>query len=203
MSQRVQELIDQIKADGIQAADQKAKEIEGNARTEAQKVIAEAQARARQIVAGAEAQARKIQESTRIALRQSARDALLALRKEIERLLQKIISRQIGDALPPERLADIIGEVVRKSVETKLADDDIRVTLGREDLGRLKDGFIAKLQKEIKQPIQLRPADDMAKGFTISFDEGKSCFDFSDAALAEYLGAYLNTQVAALLKEAT
>jgi hypothetical protein len=59
---------------------------------------------------------------------------------------------------------------------------------------------LEKLQKEIKAGITIRTADDLTGGFTISFDEGRSCFDFSEAALAEYLAKYVNEYVGKLLK---
>ncbi|MBN1870093.1 MAG: hypothetical protein JW847_05930 [Candidatus Omnitrophica bacterium] len=200
MSQRVQELIDKIKAEGVEAAGQKAKEIEDNAKASAQKLIAEAHAKARHIVADAEAQARKTRESTEMALTQSARDTLLALRKEIESVLQKIISRQVKEALSCEQLSAMICEIVRECAKADLAEKNIEVVLSESDLKKLKEGFIAKLQKEIKQPLIFKSADGISSGFTISFDDGRSCFDFSDASLIEYLGAYLNAQVAGLLK---
>ena len=199
MSQHVQELIDKIKTEGLQAADQKAKEIEDSAQANAQKIIADAQIQARHIIADAQAQAQKTHGSTEMALKQSARDTLLALKKEIEGVLRKVISRQVKDSLSPEQLSDIVGEVVKGSVQAGLVDNDIEVILNSDDLKKLKDGFIAKLQKEIKQPMTFKSSDGMSSGFTISFDEGKSCFDFSDESLVEYLSSYLNAQVAALL----
>ena len=201
MSQQVQELIDKIKAEGVEAADQKAKEIEDGAKASAQKVIAKAQAQAKQIIAEAETQAQKTRESTEMALKQSARDTLLALKKEIVETLQKVIAKEIKDSLSPEQLAGIISEVIKNSAKEDLANNAIEVTLNAKDLNKLKDGFVAKLQKEVKQPITFRSSDGIASGFTISFDDGKSCFDFSDASLIAYLSSYLNAQVAALLNE--
>lgn len=201
MSQQVQELIDKIKNEGVQAADQKAKEIEAGAKASAQKTIAAAEAQAKHIIADARVQAQKTHESTEMALKQAARDMLLALKKEIEGVLEKVISRQVKEALSPQQLSDILGGIVKASVKANLADNDIEVTLSAGDLKKLKDGFIAKLQKEIKQPMTFRTSDGISSGFTISFDEGKSCFDFTDTSLVEYLGTYLNTQVAALLNE--
>ena len=202
MPQQVQELIDKIKIEGVQAADEKAKKIEEKAQTDAQKVITDANGRAKQIIADANAQAKRIQESAQIALKQAARDTLLALRGEIENVLGKVISAQVSDALSPDQLADILGEVIKKFVDAKLAEGDILVSLNSKDLAKLNDGFLAKLQKQIKNSIKLQSRDDLAKGFTISFDEGKSHFDFSDASLAEYLSTYLNTQLAALIQDA-
>jgi V/A-type H+-transporting ATPase subunit E len=202
MPQQVQELIEKIKTEGVRAADEKAKEIEAKAQTDAQKVITDANGRAKQIIADANTQAKRLQESAQIALKQAARDTLLALRREIEGVLKKVISAQVSDALSPDHLADILGEVIQRSVDAKLADGDIFISLNPKDLKKFNEGFMAKLQKQMKNSIKLQPKDDLAKGFTISFDEGRSFFDFSDASLAEYLSTYLNAQVAALIQDA-
>ena len=199
MSQHVQELIDKIKTEGLQAADQKAKEVEDSAKALVQRIIADAEVKAKHIVADAEAKAQATRESTEMALKQAARDTLLALRKEIEGVLQKVIAKELKGALSPEQLAGIVSEIVKGSVKANLAESNIEVTVSAADLKTLEDGFAAKLQKEIKQPVTFKSADGISTGFTISFDEGKSCFDFTDASLVEYLGTYLNTQVAALL----
>ncbi|MCK5083089.1 MAG: hypothetical protein KAR31_09315 [Candidatus Omnitrophica bacterium] len=199
MSQHVQELIDKIKTEGLQAADQKAKEVEDSAKALVQRIIADAEVKAKHIVADAEAKAQATRESTEMALKQAARDTLLALRKEIEGVLQKVIAKELKGALSPEQLAGIVSEIVKGSVKANLAESNIEVTVSAADLKTFEDGFAAKLQKEIKQPVTFKSADGISTGFTISFDEGKSCFDFTDASLVEYLGTYLNTQVAALL----
>lgn len=200
MSQQVQELIDKIKTEGIQAADQKAKEIEEQAKRKAQGILDEANKRAQELLLETEEEIRKKQEASRMALAQASRDTLLSLKKEIQKLLQKIVAAQVADVLTPQRLADMIVEVSRKAVDDKPADTGIAVVLSPKDLKELRDGFIAKLQKQLKYPVDFKASEDIGKGFMVSFDSGKSSFDFSEAALAEYLSGYLNEELAALLK---
>ena len=200
MSQQVQGLIDKIKAEGLQAADQKAREIEEQAKRKAQGILNEANQRARDLLQEAGEEIQKKQEASRTALQQASRDTLLSLKKEIQKLLQKIIAAQVADALTPQRLAEIIGHVSQKAVDEKLTASGIEVALSPKDLRELRDGFIAKFQKQLKQPVEFKPSEDIGKGFTISFDQGKSSFDFSQEALAEYLSIYLNEELAALLK---
>ncbi|HQP10056.1 MAG TPA: hypothetical protein PKV41_01580 [Candidatus Omnitrophota bacterium] len=195
MSQQIQELIDKIKSEGVQAADKKAREIETAAQAAAKKMIADAQDRAKHIIADAQAQAQRTKDSTEMALKQSARDTLLALRKEIEGALQKVVAKEIKDALSAEQMADILKEIIKKSS----GESPVEVALNPADLQKIKAGLLAKLQKEIKQTITFRSNDGIRSGFTISFDEGKSRFDFTDESLIAYLSSYLNAQVAALL----
>jgi V/A-type H+-transporting ATPase subunit E len=202
MSQQVQELINKIKTEGLQAADQKAREIEAEARKESEEIVENAQRRAQHMIAEAETVIKKREESARMALQQSSRDMLLSLRKEIEKILRGIVTAKVGEAMTPERLSHVIREVSQKAVDQDIIDKGIEVVLNAQDFKSLGNGFLAELQKQLKKPLELKSADDIGKGFMISFDQGKSRFDFTDASLADYLSASLNEQVAALLKEA-
>jgi V/A-type H+-transporting ATPase subunit E len=200
MSQQVQELIDKIKTEGVQAAEQKAKEIEEQAKKKAQGILNEAEKRAQELLVKAEADIKKKQDASRLALQQASRDTLLSLKKEIQKLLQKIVTLQVADALTAPKLADMIAEISRKAIETQLVDRGVEVVLNPKDLKEVRDGFMAKFQKQLQQPVEFKAAEDVGKGFTISFDRGKSSFDFSQEALAGYLSVYLNEEMASLLK---
>ena len=200
MSQQVQELIDKIKTEGLAAADQKAKEVEEHARRNAQGILSEANKRAQDLLLDAEEEIRKKQEASRTALQQASRDTLLSLKKEVQKLLHKVITAQVADVLTPQKLSDIIVEIVHKAVDGKSADAGIEVVLSLKDLKELRDGFLAQLQKQFKGPVHFQASEDIGKGFMVSFDQGKSSFDFSQEALAEYLSVYLNEELAALVK---
>ena len=200
MSQQVQELIDKIKTEGLAAADQKARELEEQAKRNAQGILNEANKRAQDLLLDAEEEIRKKQEASRTALQQASRDTLLSLKKEVQKLLHKVITAQVADVLTPQKLSDIIVEIVHKAVDGKSADAGIEVVLSLKDLKELRDGFLAQLQKQFKGPVHFQASEDIGKGFMVSFDQGKSSFDFSQEALAEYLSVYLNEELAALVK---
>jgi len=201
MSQQVQDLIDKIQSEGIHEAEQKAKEIERQAREKGEKIVADAKQEADQSIRSAERESEKIKASTSMVLQQAARDTLLNLRKEIEATLMKIVSSEIHETLTSTALEALITETVKGYIQKGSSVDDITVTLSKKDLKKLKEGFITKLKDEIKKPISCRGTDDVGAGFTISFDQGKSCFDFTDTSLVECLSGYLNSEVADLLQK--
>ena len=138
-----------------------------------------------------------------MALKQSSRDMLLSLRKEIEHTLKQIVASQVRDSLTSDNLSKIIGDVINNFLSTKKSEVDIKVALNAKDLNQLKGSFISKLQKQLKDQIKFQSSEDIGKGFTISFDGGKSSFDFTDESLADYLSTFLNAQVAEFVKEAS
>lgn len=201
MTQQVQELIDKIKQEGVATAQKEAETITEKAREEAGRINKDAQSSTEQLLANAKVEVKKMQESSQMAVRQASRDMLLTLREGILKMLEAIVAKEVKDALTPEQLATIITDVVKNSAEADKADADIRVMLSAKDLKKLEEHFIAKLQKKIKGTLTFSGNQDIEKGFTVSYDAGKSSFDFTDESLAQFLSQYVNDQVAQLLKE--
>ena len=201
MTQQVQELINKIKEEGIQQAESKAAAIKAQAERDAEKIIAQAKQQAQQIVQQAQADSKKLNDSTHVALQQAGRDMLLQLRKQIQATLKAVVAQETKQALSAETLAHILQDVIKTYIQDGSGASAIIVTLNTADAKKLHDGFLAKLKEQIKKPLTLKSSDEIGAGFTISFDNGKSLFDFSDASLVGFLSANLNPQVATLLKE--
>ncbi len=201
MSQQVQELIDKIKSEGVHAAKQEADEIVKQAQDQAGQIRDNAKVASDQLLQNAREDIKKMQESTHMALKQASRDMLLALRNEIANMLTKIISSEVKDSLSSDQLASIVSEVIKGSSQEDRSTADIHVIVNTKDVKKLEESFVAKLQKQVKSKIKLKASDDIDKGFTISYDAGKSSFDFTDESLAQFLSQYLNSQVSDLLKE--
>jgi vacuolar-type H+-ATPase subunit E/Vma4 len=123
---------------------------------------------------------------------------LLTLRQEINALLDKLITRELHDALTPEHLFKVLSSTIRSSCTQE--GTDIVISLNEEDLKSLEGGFLSKLKAETKKEIVLKPAESIKGGFVISFDAGKSQFDFSERALAEYIGTLLKPKLKEILE---
>lgn len=198
MSQQIQELINKIKSDGINEAQVKAKHIEDEAHKKAGEILNEAKAKAQKIISDAQQDTLKMQKAAEVAIAQAGRNSMLSLRKEIEVMLKNIVLKQVRDSLTPQQTVAILEGAIKQYVKEN--SSSAQITLSPADAQEIKDGLIAKLQKELKNPLVFKTSSEMAKGFAVSFDSGKSSFDFSDASLAEFLSAYVNDEVARILK---
>ena len=203
MAQQVQDLINKIKTEGIEAAQQKATEIEAAAHHKADAIIDDARKRAEQMITEAKAEIKKSQQSSEIALQQSSRNMLLSLRKEIQSLLKNIILSRTSEILSAEQLTQIIQTTVNNYTNKATVVDNVKLLLNADDLKKLKDGFISDLQKRLKGSVEFKSSQDIVKGFVVSFDNGKSSFDFTDRSLAEYLSTFLNEELAKIVKNST
>lgn len=198
MSQDIKSLIDKINQEGIAAAEQKAREIEDRARHEAQRIVEQAKAQSQKLMTDAKEQISKMKEKQITELSQAGRDMLLLLRQEINAMLVRLINREVKDSLTPQEMFKILSAVIKCGAAQKEAE--IIISLGKEDLKILEESFLAKLKQEVKREISLKASDDIQAGFVISFDAGKSQFDFSDKALAEYISAALRPKLKQILQ---
>ena len=144
----------------------------------------------------------KLAQVTHIALKQASRDMILNLRKEINATLQKIVTLNVKTALTPQNLAAIIGDAVCGYLKNAPTAQGVVVGVAPDDFKKLQEQFLAQLIERCQQPLTLKPGENISGGFTISFDGGKSFFDFTDESLAAYLSASVHEDLAALIKEA-
>ncbi len=200
MSEKLKGLLEKINEEGVKQAEEKARAIEDKAKKDAEKILKDAKVRAQKIVDQANKDAEKITEHTEIALKQASRDLVLSLKDEIRKILNKIISDDTREVMSGKAMAVILGNLIEGYIERKGESSNIAVLLKKEDLGKLKKTSIAKLRKRLKEGIEFRPSPNINAGFSISFDKGKSFFDFTDEGLREALCVYLNPELSRLLK---
>jgi V/A-type H+-transporting ATPase subunit E len=195
----VSDLIEKINQDGIRAAEEKARIIEAEATKSADEIVARAQREAEEMIAAATERIRIEDEKGKMLLAQAGRDLLLSIRKEINAMLGRILVSEIGQCLTPEALFTLVSEVVRNFHQEE--SDGIEVFLNDDDMKLLENHVINRLREEMKKPIMIKPSEEISKGFIISFDGGKSCYDYTDTALAEYIGNHLKPKLNRILQD--
>lgn len=200
MSEKLKELLEKINEEGVKQAEEKARSIESKATSDAKKILEDAKTKAQKIVEEAESEGKKIRETGELALKQASRDLILSLKDEIKKIFNKIIATETSNVMSDKEISAILGVMIQKYVEKNGESSDIKVLLNKEDLEKLKNTFIAKLKQKFKDGIEFKPSPNIETGFSISFDKGKSYFDFSDEALLETFCTYLNPELARLLK---
>ncbi|MFA5388519.1 MAG: hypothetical protein WC312_02045 [Candidatus Omnitrophota bacterium] len=200
MSENLKGLLEKINQEGIKSAEGKARAIEDKARIEAAKIIEDAKKLADDITRKAVLEAERVKKGAEAGLKQASRDLLLGLKEDIREMLNKIVSGEINKALSSEEIAVILAELIDKYAEKNGKEGDIKVLVSKDALEKIKSAFISRLKDKIYSGVEFRPSENINAGFSISFDKGKSFFDFSDEALVETLCVYLNPEIAKLLK---
>lgn len=198
MAEELKELIEKIQLEGVKAAEDKALAIAAHAQRRADETIKNAEKESGRIISEAKERVARLEEGAKSSVKQAARDTMLSLRKEIAAMLERLVADHVHKALSAEDLAKILTAIIKGcSGENK---DKIVISLRKEDLEKVEKALFSELGHEAKKGIALRATTDIRGGFLISYDSGKSYFDFSDKALAEYLAAQLKTSLADIVK---
>ncbi len=200
MTEDIQDLIDKIHQDGIKAAERKAQVIEDEARQRADAIVSQAKRDAEKILSDAKERIALEDERERALLAQAGRDLLLSLREEIHAMLGQIVASDIRQSLTPETLFRLLIEIFRNYATE--SGGEMWVSLNKSDRELLERHYLQRLNQEMGRKILLKQGDDVHGGFTISYDNGKSRYDFTDKALADYIGTYLKPKLNTILQGA-
>ena len=201
MEIQLQELIEQIKKDGVQAAQAEADTIVDDAKAQAEKIIADAKAQADKILADAKTENERMTKSAEDAIRQAGRNLLLSFRESVARELEVIVSQNVEAVYSSETLAKLIVNVVSNWAASPEADD-LTVVLGSEDLENLEKTLLAGLKEKMLEGVTLNANDNFDGGFRIAVNGGSAYYDYSSQAVVSMLSNYLSPRVAQLLREA-
>jgi V/A-type H+-transporting ATPase subunit E len=198
MAENIKDLIEKIQQDGIKVAQDKARDIEAQAQAQAQAIIEKAKIEARRALEEARENISHYEESTKTLLKQAGRDMLISLKNEIIRRLDTLVKNDVRESLNLKELSGLINSLVRQYGQA--AQGDIVISLSKEDCERLEKHFLSELKEALKKEIILKPSEDITAGFIISYDSGKSQFDFTDKAISEYISGYLKPRLKEILE---
>ncbi|MFH1782599.1 MAG: hypothetical protein ABH848_03180 [Candidatus Omnitrophota bacterium] len=199
MPEKLKELLEKINEEGVKKGEEKANELVSKARLEAEKIIKDANLKAKAIIDKATIEANKTKESGELTLKQAHRDLILSLKEEIRNILKRIVKDELNKSLSIENLSVILEKLIESFLKDKQESKNIEILLKKDDLEKLKLSFFTKLRQKLTSGIEFKPSPNIDAGFSISFDKGKSYFDFTDEGLQEALSAYLNTELSKLL----
>ena len=201
MEIQLQELIEQIKKDGVEVAETEAEAIIKTANEKAEKIIADAQAQADKILLDAKKENEKMVKSSEDAIRQAGRNLLISFRESVTRELNAIVSENVTAVYSSDAFEGLIISIV-ENWANKPDAEDIAVILNTQDLNKLEETLLAALKEKMLTGITLKANDNFDGGFRIAVNNGSAYYDYSAEAVVDMLSNYLSPKVTELLKEA-
>ena len=201
MEIQLQELIDQIKRDGVEAAATEAEAVIKAAKAEAEKIISEAKAEAEKYLANAKNENDKMVKSSEDAIRQAGRNLLISFRESVAKEANALVAENVTAVYSSEAFAKLVMSAV-EAWAGKPDAEDIAVIMNSEDLNALEDTLLAGLKEKMINGVTLKANDNFDGGFRIAVNDGRAYYDYSAEAVVDMLSGYLSPKVTALLKEA-
>lgn len=201
MEIQLQELIDKIKKDGVEAALSEAETIIADAKSKAEKIVSDAKSEADKIMADAKNENERMVKSSEDAIRQAGRNLLISFRESVSKELKAIVGKNVTAVFSSDKLAQIIIKAVESWGSNPNAED-ISVVLNTSDLNSLEETIIAALKEKMIKGVTLKANDNFDGGFRIASENGSAYYDYSAEAVVDMLSNYLSPKVTELLKEA-
>ncbi len=202
MDVQLQELVEKIRKDGVDAADAQASEIVNEAKAKAASILNEARAEAESIEKAARADAERLEKAAIASIKQSGRNILISFRDGIVSELSALVSSATGTAMSGDSLRELVPAAVKAWIANS-GSGDIAVLLSPSDLEKLESTFKASLKAEMDKGLVLGSDGSLAGGFRIGMKDGSAYYDFSAEAVASLFSSYLNPRVAEILKSAS
>ncbi len=199
MEIQLQELIQQIKKDGVEAAENQAANILSAANAEAQKIISDAKAEAKKLISDAKEENARLVCVSEDAIRQAGRNLLISFRDSVNKELNAIIGDEVKAVYSSEAFAGIIAEA---AAQLSQDNGDMSVILNSKDIEKVEKSLLAALKEKAVNGVTLKPNDDFNGGFRILVNGGRAYYDYASKEVTDMLSAYLNPRVTALMKEA-
>lgn len=199
MDVQLKELIERIKNDGVQSAEQEAAKIVAAAQEKAQALIKEAEEKALLARKNAETEVQRLEKASRDALKQAGRDLLLSLEKRVSGLFKALLAGTTAEALTPA----VVEKLITTIAAGWKAEGPVEIQVPSKDLRDLEASLRSKLAKTLKDGVEIVPNPKLTKGFRIGAKEGAAYFSFTAEELADILAASLNPGLSEVLKEAS
>ncbi|MBE6805130.1 MAG: V-type ATP synthase subunit E [Ruminococcaceae bacterium] len=201
MEVQLGQLIEQIKKDGVVAAQTEANAIVDAAKKEAEKIIADAKAQAGKILSDAKAENERMTKSSEDAIRQAGRNLLISFRESVTRELKAITAENVTAVYSSDAFEKLIIDIV-EGWANKPDAEDISVILNSVSLQKLEENLLAALKEKMLKGVTLKANDNFDGGFRIAVNNGSAYYDYSTEAVVDMLSNYLSPKVTELLKEA-
>lgn len=216
-SSGVEQLIERLREQAINAGQAKAEDIVANAQKRAAWLIEEAEQEARNIVAKARTDADAISNAGVDALNLAARDALLKLRDTLLGSFSQEVQRVVGEQMASQAFIEQLILALANQVRDKTGlDASPNMTLilpetivGVEELRKnpeeLRHGALSHLSAAIagdllRKGVSFEVSDEFKAGLVVRLDESGMIIDFTDEAVAALLLRHLQPRFRALLQ---
>ena len=201
MEIQLQELIDQIKKDGVDVAETEAEKILSDAKVEAEKIVSDAKAEANKILQDAKKENERMVKSSEDAIRQAGRNVLISFRESVARELKAILEEEVKGVYSADSLSNLIIKFI-EGWGNNPDTEDVSVILNGEDLKSLEETLLSALKEKLGNGVTLKSSDNFDGGFRIAVNNGQAFYDYSAEAVVDMLANYLSPKVTEILKEA-
>ena len=202
MQEELQPLIDRIKKEAVDSAQQEAARIIAEAEKKAAAVVSDAEQKSRALIEKADRDAAAFTERSLNTLSQASRDVLISIGEGIDRMFADIAAMSVSKALDNATVGEMLIKLAQAYGASQGKSNSVEVLLGKEEGEQLAAQLRGRLLETFSEGVEIRVDNTAFRGFKVSFAEGSVYHDFSSEAIAEALSAFLRPQLAKIVHDA-
>jgi V/A-type H+-transporting ATPase subunit E len=217
VSSGVEQLIERLRHEGVEAGEQQAAKIVEQAKKRADAIVQQAQLEAEKILKQTHEQSRTIQQAGEDALKLATRDAVIKLRDTLLNSFSQEVARTVSQKMEDQELLarliiELAGQVrqkialdQRQAVEIYLPEAVMGVEELKQNPEELAHGLLSRLtsdiaEKMLRQGVTIHVDSALDKGIVIQLQDEKIRIDFTDETVSDLLLAHLQPRFRALLQ---
>lgn len=193
--EKIQELTDKIRREGVEKGQEEAARIIAEAKQQAEKIVAEAKQQAEAIGQKASKDAAELDQNTKSELKLYMAQALNALKSEITNVVSdKIVSQSV------KKLADdknFLGQFTVALATEWAKNQDI--VISTEDADALKTYFAREAKALLDKGVKIEKVNGHQALFSVQPADGSYRVDFGKEELESYFKAFLRPQLIEML----
>jgi V/A-type H+-transporting ATPase subunit E len=195
MDVKLDNLIEKIKKEGIEEAQQTSEKLLKEAKQKASSIVDQSKKEAEKIIEDGKRQVQQFKKNAEADLKQAARNTELLLKERINKLFDNVFKKEVSATLKPEFLKELIVKIV----DTWADSTKIEVVVNDADKKNLEKLLFSSLKGSLKDSITIKVSNEIAKGFRIGLEEDQVYYDFSDNAISDVLKSLLNPKLKEIL----
>lgn len=184
-------LTKKIYEEGIEKAQNDAKEILDNANNKANSIIKEAENKANAILEKAQNDSAILRQKTETELSMSAKQAMASLKQQITTLISNKIASDMTSVAFKDK--EFVHELMMKVIEKWNVDSnmDINVIMNDKEKEDFEKYLLAKYKNLLDNNLTLVTNNNQKDGFVIQPKDGSYKVTFSEKVFEEFFNAYL------------
>lgn len=193
--EKIQELTDKIRREGVEKGQAEARQIIEQAKAEAAKIVADAKHQAEAITTQATKAANELETNTKSELKLYLSQALNALKSEIANVVSnKIITQNVGKAVADK---DFIGKFT-VALASQWAKNE-SIVISTQEADALKAYFAKEAKALLDQGVKIEKVNGKDALFSVQPADGSYRVDFGQEQLESYFKAFLRPQLIDML----
>ena len=184
-------LTKKIYEEGIEKAQNDAKDILEKAKQDAENIIKDAEMKAKSIIDNANNDSANIKQKTEAELGMSVKQAVASLKQQITNLISNNIAADMTTAAFKDE--EFVRELMSKIIEKWNAEGnlDLNVIMNQEEKEEFEKYLLAKHKNLLDKNLTLLANNNQKEGFVIQPKDGSYKITFSEKVYEEFYNTYL------------